>query len=169
MVGIGLTIVGAFLAITCLKAGGAITLLGIIFAILSCLAYAGSEIVKKKTREFKNSLGAPELLFWSYLFAFPVMLFASYIFSGKFVFIWNLQIAAIVAISIASLLLSYKSLDFMPTSVSKSINNTSPVFVLMISMLLFGLPFPGIWSVIGILTAAGGVLLMSEVNGNGII
>ncbi|MDD3297112.1 MAG: EamA family transporter, partial [Candidatus Omnitrophica bacterium] len=164
ILGILFTFTGGLTVVSVLKGGGDMTFLGIIFAVFSSFAYAGSEIVKKKTRSFKNKLNTSSLLLFSYLAAFPIIAMLAQFMSDGFVLIINPCIFGIVAISLATLLLSYKSLDYLKTSVSKSINNTSPIFVLLISMTVFGLPFPGYIAMLGVMLTVIGVVFVSGMN-----
>ncbi|MDD4295145.1 MAG: 4-alpha-glucanotransferase, partial [Candidatus Omnitrophica bacterium] len=144
-----------------------VTPAGLIFAVISCIGYSFSEIVKKATRGFKDKFGVIDVLFWSYLISSPIMIIAASLFGGGFRLIINWYIIGIVAISLLSLLLSYKSLDYLKVSVSKSINNTSPVFVLIISTILFPTSSLSILSVMGVVLTVIGVTIVS-IGGNGL-
>ncbi|MDD5155788.1 MAG: fructose-bisphosphatase class II, partial [Candidatus Omnitrophica bacterium] len=157
IIGIASAVVGVSIIIFAPQSSllvGTVTLLGLIFAFLSSVSYAFSEITKKKTRDL---ISASSLLFWGYLIALPVMVSLSYSFGGGFTLIFNFPIIMISAISLATLLMSYFALDYLSPSVNKSITNTSPVFTL-VALSIVTLTFPDIFSVIGVLLTISGIV-----------
>ncbi|MFA5088936.1 MAG: 6-phosphogluconolactonase, partial [Candidatus Omnitrophota bacterium] len=170
-----MSILGVVLVVTILKSLNtsgvrSVTTFGCLLASVSCFAYAASEIVKKETRQFKEKVNVIQLLFWSYLLSSLVMGAISRLFYNGFKFIISGEIAVIVSISLLTLLFSYKALDCFKKQhvyIPKIINNTSPIFVLFIPMVvpfqIFKTSRPAVFSSGWFLSIFGVVLVVAGV------
>ncbi|MBI4981741.1 MAG: EamA family transporter [Candidatus Omnitrophica bacterium] len=132
-----------------------ISSIGVYLVMASAFTYAVSEIIKKKTRSF---IPVSKLLAWAYFVSFPIMGILAKVFVGGNIVIFNFPILMITALSLVTLILSYYALDYLDTSLNKSITNTSPAFVLIFSSIL-NLQFPHPIAAAGVVLAIGGVAL----------
>ena len=163
--GIFITLLGVVAVIFALKnkeSLGNITAIGIIFASISSVSYAAADIIRKKTRNF---IDASTVLFWAYLISFPIMMGFTYIFAGGFAFIFNLPMMLISIISVVTMWMAYRAMDFISPVEHRNIINTTPVFTLAI-MSFLNHSFPDIISIFGVGLAITGVVLATRNNKN---